>query len=224
MRRIAPLAAGLALGIAGAWAVFTLALAFDIDKLRHAYFQALAGAPQERFTSWAELLAKGRTLPAADKLARVNDFFNRRLRFVDDAELWGQSDYWATPMQTLARGAGDCEDFAIAKYFTLLSLGIPVEKLRLTYVRARLGGVSGAVLQAHMVLAYYPEPESDPLVLDNLERSILPASRRPDLLPVFNFNSERIYQTGAGPRASGHLGQLSRWQDALERSRNEGFN
>ena len=213
--RTVRLAAGFVLGVACVWA----ASAFDIDKLRHAYHQVVADAPQDRFASWAELLAKARTLPAGDKLARVNDFFNQRLRFVDDAELWGHSDYWATPMQTLARGAGDCEDFAIAKYFTLLSLGIPVERLRLTYVRARLGGA----LQAHMVLAYYPEPEADPLVLDNLVRAILPASRRPDLLPVFNFNSERVYQTGAGPKASGHVGQLSRWQDALARSRNEGF-
>lgn len=219
MRRIATLAARFALGIVGAGMVFALAFGFDIDKLRHAYFQTLANAPQERFASWSELLVNVRALPVSDKLVRVNDFFNRRLRFVDDAELWGQSDYWATPMQTLARGAGDCEDFAIAKYFTLLSLGIPVEKLRLTYVRARLDGG----LQAHMVLAYYADPESDPLVLDNLERSIRPASRRPDLLPVFNFNSERIYQTGAGSRASGHVGQLSRWQDALSRSRHEGF-
>lgn len=219
MGRIARLVAGLALGIAGSWA----ASAFDIDKLRHAYFQVLANAPQDRLASWTELLEKSRTLPAADKLARVNDFFNRHLRFVDDAELWGQSDYWATPMQTLARGAGDCEDFAMAKYFTLLSLGIPVDRLRLTYVRARLGGPSGPVLQAHMVLAYYPNPDADPLVLDNLARNIVPASQRPDLLPVFTFNSERIYQAGGAGKASGHIAQLSRWQDALARARNEGF-
>jgi predicted transglutaminase-like cysteine proteinase len=219
MALIARLLAGLALGIAASWTIFAL----DIDKLRLAYFRVLAGAPQERFTSWTSLLSTSRTLPVADKLARVNDFFNRRVQFVDDLELWGQSDYWATPMQTLARGAGDCEDFAIAKYFTLLSLGVPVEKLRLTYVRARVSTPNGPLQQAHMVLAYYPDPDADPQVLDNLDRTIVPASRRPDLLPVFTFNSEHVYQPGAAGKAAGQVSQLSRWQDALTRARNDGF-
>lgn len=218
MGPFARLLAGLALGIAASWTIFAL----DLDKLRLAYFKVLATAPHERFTAWAALLSTARALPVSDKLARVNDFFNRRLQFTDDLELWGQSDYWATPMQTLARGAGDCEDFAIAKYFTLLGMGVPVEKLRLTYVRARIVSPSGPVLQAHMVLAYYPDPEADPQVLDNLVSAILPASRRPDLLPVFTFNSEHLFPPGAG-KATGQVSQLSRWQDALNRARNDGF-
>lgn len=217
MGPIARLLAGLALGIAASWTI----LALDVDKLRLAYFKVLATAPQERFTAWVALLSTARSLPVSDKLARVNDFFNRRVLFVDDLEFWGQTDYWATPMQTLARGAGDCEDFAIAKYFTLLSMGVPVEKMRLTYVRARIGSPSEPVLQAHMVLAYYPDPEADPQVLDNLVGTIMPASRRPDLLPVFTFNSEHIFQPGG--KGTGQVSQLSRWQDALNRARSDGF-
>jgi len=220
MRRTARrIVVGLALGMAGAWCAWAL----DLGKLRQAYLRASGGGAVERFASWNELLSSGRRLPATEQLDRVNDFFNRQLRFVEDIDLWGQSDYWATPMETLARGAGDCEDFAIAKYFTLVSLGVPVDRLRLTYVRARQSGPGGPSFLAHMVLAYYPEPDADPLVLDNLLGRILPASRRPDLLPVFNFNSQRIFQAGGGERGSGQVGQLSRWQDALRRTRNEGF-
>ena len=207
---------GLTVGAGVALAVAAL----DIDRLRAAYRRAVAAAPEERFGSWVELLATGRRRPVSEQLAQVNDYFNRRVRFVDDVDLWGQSDYWATPMETLAHAAGDCEDFAIAKYFTLLALGVPVEKLRLTYVRAR---VAGGGFQAHMVLAYYPTPDAEPMVLDNLVPSIQPASRRTDLLPVFNFNSERIYQAGPGKTASTGVSQLSRWADALRRARLDGF-
>jgi len=198
------------------------AFAFDAQKLRAAYLGWVAGAPESRFAAWTDLIGAAKPRPVAERLARVNDFFNQRVRFVDDIDLYGQGDYWATPMETLARAAGDCEDFAIAKYYTLLQLGIPVDRLRLTYVRARLSSPGGPLSQAHMVLAYYASPDAEPLVLDNLVTQILPASRRPDLTPVFNFNSERIYQ--AGPRgASTGVNQLSRWDDLLRRARDEGF-
>jgi predicted transglutaminase-like cysteine proteinase len=162
---------------------------------------------------------------AEAKLRRVNEFFNRRIGFADDREVWGQSDYWATPMETLAKGRGDCEDFTIAKYFTLLEAGIPGDKLRLVYVKARIGGPSSSIVQAHMVLAYYATPDAEPLVLDNLITDIRPASRRPDLTPVFSFNSQGIWQGASGGSApsAGGLGRLSRWQDLLQRARHEGF-
>jgi predicted transglutaminase-like cysteine proteinase len=200
-----------------------VALPIDMPKLRAAYQRAQASAPQERFADWQSMLGSARGRGASELLSRVNSFFNRQIRFVDDIDLWGQSDYWATPMETLARGAGDCEDFAIAKYYTLIAMGIPVEQLRLTYVRARLSAPGGPAFQAHMVLAYYPSPSAEPLVLDNLVDAIAPASKRPDLLPVFNFNGQGIYQAGATGAATSAVGNLSRWADAMQRIRAEGF-
>lgn len=162
---------------------------------------------------------------AEDRLRRVNEFYNRRIVFSDDQEVWGQSDYWATPMELIAKGKGDCEDFTIAKYFTLINAGIPNDQLRLVYVKARIGGPNSSLLQAHMVLAYYPAPDAEPLVLDNLITEIRPASRRPDLTPVFSFNSQGIWQGAAGtdPQGAGGIGRLSRWQDLLRRAHQEGF-
>lgn len=167
------------------------------------------------------------SLATNEKLKRVNEFFNRRIQFDSDQAIWGQSEYWATPMETLAKGKGDCEDFTIVKYFTLLHLGIPNEQLRLIYVKARIGGPSSSIEQAHMVLAYYSTPDAEPLVLDNLITDIRTASRRPDLLPVFSFNSAGVY-AGAGTSTqsaagSGDVSQLSRWSDLLQRARGEGF-
>jgi len=156
------------------------------------------------------------------KLQALNQFFNRRVQSREDIDIWGQVDYWASPLEMLEKGAADCEDFAIAKYFSLVALGVPVPKLRLVYVRAQLGGPGGAV-QAHMVLAYYATPGAEPLILDNLISELRPAGRRPDLSPVFSFNSEGLWQ-GVGSQTVGDpTARLSRWREILAKARAEGF-
>ena len=115
---------------------------------------------------------------------------------------------------------GDCEDYAIAKYFSLLAVGVPAARLRLVYVRARM---DDGPLQPHMVLAYFPVPGADPLVLDNLQDEIVPASRRDDLRPVFSFNSEGLWQ-GVGAVSAGDPAlRLTRWREVMAKARAEGF-
>lgn len=152
------------------------------------------GQAQARILDWEALIKSSAALPEPDKLNEVNRFFNRKVRFVDDIQLWRENDYWATPVEMLVKGAGDCEDYSIAKYFTLRRLGIPSEKLRITYVKALNYN------QAHMVLTYYASPSAEPLVLDNLINDIRPASQRKDLLPVYAFNAEGLYLPGSNIR------------------------
>ena len=171
------------------------------------------------------MMSAANALDSDGKLKRVNEFFNRRIGWGDDLTLWGMSDYWATPMDTLGKGAGDCEDFAIAKYFTLINLGLPVESLRLVYVKIKSTVLDNEdVGKAHMVLAYYKTPDSDPLILDNQITDIKPASRRKDLTPIFSFNSEGNFLSINGSNESVNRASLSRWQDLLKRSMQEGFN
>lgn len=168
------------------------------------------------------LLAGAATMDEAQKLTAVNEFFNRRIVFTPDLEVWGQHDYWASPLEMLGKGRGDCEDYVIAKYFSLTAAGVPMAKLRLVYVRAIVGGPGGAV-QAHMVLAYYAQPGAEPLILDNLVGEIRTASRRPDLEPVFSFNGEGLWQ-GVGAQSAGDpVARLSRWREVLAKARAEGF-
>ena len=183
------------------------------------------GGASSVFQDWRRLIDEGRSLRAQDKLGRINQFFNRKIQFTDDLQAWGQTDYWATPIETLAKAKGDCEDFTIAKYFTLLEAGLPNEQLRLIYVKARIGGPASNVTQAHMVLAYYPAPDEEPLILDNLITEIRPASRRPDLLPVFSFNSQGIWASSnaSGMPSDSGVGRLTRWQELLKRVRAEGM-
>lgn len=148
----------------------------------------------------------------AEKLEKVNQFFNK-YTFIDDIEHWGKKDYWATPIEFLATQGGDCEDFSLAKYFTLKALGIPESKLYLTYVKAI------KLNQAHMVLTYYATPAAEPLVLDNLQGNIQLASKRTDLVPVYTFNGEGLWlskQRGKG-KFVGDSDRLKRWNDLKSR-------
>lgn len=166
----------------------------------------------ERVRAWQELLSNNLDIPVDEKLYRVNNFFNE-LEFVDDIKHWGKDDYWATPVEFLASDGGDCEDFVIAKYFSLKELGVPAEKLRLMYVTAT------RLRQAHMVLAYYEQSNSVPLVLDNINRRILPASRRRDLLPVYSFNGDGLWlakEQGRGQKVQ-QGGNNNLWNDLNQR-------
>lgn len=153
------------------------------------------------------------------RLKEINDFFNRRLAFRDDIVTWGVPDYWATPLESLEKRAGDCEDYAIAKYFSLAAAGVPTARLRMVYVRARLQGQS----LAHMVLAYYAQPGAEPLILDNLRPDVLPASQRTDLTPVFSFNTEGLWQGSGQVTAGDPMARLSLWRELVAKVRAEGF-
>ena len=176
------------------------------------------GEGQARIDAWQRLLATQQQTAELEQLKVVNLFFNKQVRYVEDIDLWGEVDYWETPVQALWKGAGDCEDYAIAKYFSLRRLGVSSDKLRITYVKALRQN------RAHMVLTYYATPEAMPLVLDSLMDEIKPASQRPDLLPVYSFNAEGLYLPGAkGTKKVGDTKRLSRWQDVLKKMRAEGF-
>ncbi len=169
-----------------------------------------------RIDHWQYIINSGKRLSEREKLATVNAFINE-LKFANDIDHWGVEDYWATPLETLASNAGDCEDFSIAKYFTLLQMGIPAERMRLTYVKAV------ELNQAHMVLTYYETPGSEPLILDNLKEEIEPASKRGDLLPVYSFNVDGLWLAKAKGLQQ-HVGsptQLSKWNSVMARISDE---
>lgn len=136
---------------------------------------------KNRFIALNTMLEKSKNSDLRTKLEKINDFFND-IKYASDQAVYGTSDYWANPYEFLAKDKGDCEDYAIAKYLALEYLGVPTSKMFLSYVRVKSSN------EAHMVLTYFETPSSEPLVLDNLRKTIQPASKRDDLIPVFNFN------------------------------------
>lgn len=175
---------------------------------------------------WREILHSDKSLNDTKKLETVNRFFNS-VPYVSDLEHWGKADYWATPLELLASNGGDCEDFAIAKYFTLRELGVPNERLRIAYVTALLMNQGQMKFQGHMVLTYFSTPDAEPLILDNLQEKILPASQRKDLAPVYSFNGENLWlakeMSGRSQPAAG-ADRINRWQDMQGRMRKEAEN
>ncbi len=174
---------------------------------------------RHRFVAWQNLMESGKNVPEPDKLQRVNDFFNQNTRFVSDLVLWLKEDYWATPAEFLAKGAGDCEDYSIAKYFTLVEMGVDENKLRITYVKAL------ELNQAHMVLTYFESPHSVPLVLDNLKPTIILATERRDLQPVYSFNGSGLWlakEKGSGQQV-GDAERLNPWADLKRRMLEQAF-
>lgn len=196
-------------------------LAARTDRLAAFLKQKYGERGSQVFTDWKRMADAALPLATAERQARVNDFFNRRIQAGQDTQIWGREDHWATPGELLGIGRGDGEDFAIAKYFTLVALNLPPERMRLVYVKPR--GESKAGSEVHMVLAWYETPGSDPLILDNREPAILSATRRADLRPVFSFNSLGVWEETANAAASGETSRLAVWEDALRRARAEGF-
>ncbi|MCF7517033.1 transglutaminase-like cysteine peptidase [Pseudoalteromonas sp. L21] len=169
---------------------------------------------------WQGMLQQASNLPEQQQVLVVNEFFARSLRYQTDIQLWKQEDYWATPLETLGKGLGDCEDYAIAKYISLRALGVSDDKLRLIYVKAQLAGTRKT--QAHMVLGYFTHPNAQPLILDSLIVKVLPAAKRTDLSPVFSFNSKGLWANNSTKSVADPTARLSRWRYILEQSRKEG--
>jgi len=183
----------------------------DSDKVVSVLLQNYGERASKRGKAWIKLL-NGNYSTDQSKLQSTNRFFNQ-LRFTTDQKLWGESNYWATPVEFIGANAGDCEDFAVAKYFSLLSLGITDEKLRIIMVKAV------TLNQYHMVVAYYKKPTSEPLILDNIDGRIKLASQRKDLIPVYSFNGKQLWLNNEKRQGvvAGKPSRLKRWNDLNHR-------
>lgn len=190
------------------------------DTLLSAMAQRFSPDAPKRLLIWqkmmndmrgAEAIGARAQEPRAESLTlrKTNEFFNQ-IPYFNDIVHWRREDYWATPVESLSSFGADCEDYSIAKYLSLKDLGIPIERLRITYVRAKDLG------ESHMVLAYYPTPDADPLILDNLTRELKPASQRPDLEPVYSFNDDDLWLPSGATRKGG-ASQVRLWKDLVER-------
>lgn len=208
----------LALAVMVAFASVTIGANFEVvlTERQLASAENKYGLPaRKRLSAWLDLMANNKQKSEDEKLELVNNFFNQIL-FVSDLDHYQVIDYWATPLEMLGSGGGDCEDYSISKYFTLLALGVPIDKLKITYVKATGYGLQNA---AHMVLTYYSTPSAMPLVLDNLNPEIKPADKRPDLTPVYSFNGDGLWlakERGTGKSVAGG-NKISLWRDMMAR-------
>jgi len=166
-----------------------------------------------RFKQYKKMRKKASNLSTPKKLAHVNSFFNKILP-VDDETKYNSDDYWATRKEFIIEGRGDCEDYVIAKYFTLLELGVNKKNLYFAVVKVK-GKTS-----YHMNLMYLETPKSVPLVLDNLSFKVVPFPLRKKLEPKFVFNeydAHLLTKKGLGKKVKIDWGEVDKWKVLLDR-------
>lgn len=138
-----------------------------------------AQAASPRMQSWKAGIKRLQGLSDAEKVAGVNDYINA-VRYVEDSQNYGKSDYWATPVEFFARG-GDCEDYAIAKYASLRALGFRADQMRIAIVQDKIKNIP------HALLVVYTDEGS--FVLDNQDKRTRLTSDVNRYRPIFSINS-----------------------------------
>ena len=147
-------------------------------------------------------------IPRADvpfPVSEVNDIINDIPSGSDD-EIWNKKDYWATPKEFYKKGAGDCEDYAIAKYFALRKAGIPASKMFLT-----AGIINNDITEGHMILLV--TNNNIQYILDNMVDGITKLSERPDFKILYSFN-ENVFLTG---NIQIDAKDFSKWRSVINR-------
>ncbi len=127
-------------------------------------------------------------LSGAALLDRVNRTVNAAMIYKSDRAIWGVDDYWATPVEMAQQGAGDCEDFAIAKYWALRSLGLLDEQMQLVVLQDTRRQLFHAVLVVHTASGAY--------VLDNVSNRLLADTAYPQYQPIMSFAGSKNYIHG----------------------------
>ncbi|MEJ2519658.1 MAG: transglutaminase-like cysteine peptidase [Desulfuromonadales bacterium] len=128
--------------------------------------------------SWQKIMRQSQSLVGLDQLRSVNSYFNRwpyRL----DIDVYGVSDYWATPGEFL-KLSGDCEDYSITKYYALRQLGYPADDLRIVLLRDTIRNIAHAILAVKLNQETY--------VLDNMSDLILPHQKYEHYVPQYSVN------------------------------------
>lgn len=143
---------------------------------------------EKRMRFLHNMIIENQDLGVDEKLKLVNTTMNK-LPWIADARLWKQSDYWASPLETITTFGGDCEDIAIVKWVVLNHMGISAKHLRLAVVKIKRSS------ERHMVLLYLPDPDlslekQTPLVLDNYVKEIKPGNERRDLLSIYLMDAQ----------------------------------
>jgi len=181
---------------------------YDLQQVEAKYGESA----KKRVGTLKKLIIEKRDLSEGERLVCVNNFFNQ-VPYQNDKVCWGSSDYWATPAEMLGVGKADCEDYAIAKFFTLIEMGIPKEKLFLTCA------LTDNAKKRHMVLAYYPDEFSEPLILDNQALDIAPEKVNKDYIPLYRFNLERLvtFDHGFEHKAPLDMKKIEQWSSLTKR-------
>jgi len=189
----------------------------DITNKELAKIKSKYGVKAFKRTSLLKkVIDKSKKAKALHKLKYINSFFNK-IPYKTDIKHWKVNDYWAIPFELIGTAAGDCEDYAIAKYFSLIKAGISSEKLRIAYVKLKRKRTKYD--EAHMVLLYFHKPNSVPIVLDNVNKRLTLASKRKDLKLIYSFNAAGLWKAKNKGTSQIRVGnnKLVKWKNLINK-------
>jgi predicted transglutaminase-like cysteine proteinase len=130
--------------------------------------------------AWAKLVEQLKSEDLRTKLKTVNTVMNRH-PYILDIVNWGVADYWETPFEFLRKN-GDCEDYAIAKFYALRDAGVSTDNMRIVVLNDLNLGLGHAILVVYV--------DGTPLVLDNQIRQVVPAASIRHYKPVYSVNDK----------------------------------
>ena len=135
---------------------------------------------------WGELKRYLASKKGPELLYLVNSLWNQ-FRFAEDAQTWGEDEYWAEPAEFARRRQGDCDDSVMAKYLTLRDLGFPVDRMR--FVVGKLTRKKTDPKEFHVVLRC--QTEKGPFILENNRKVLLDdRTSLQRFKPVYSFNEK----------------------------------
>jgi predicted transglutaminase-like cysteine proteinase len=169
-----------------------LARKLDDDRVQ----LALCDGDRERCVSPAALhmlaiVDQARPRVGRARLGEINRAINLAIRPASDLAQYGELDVWSSPLNTFGRGAGDCEDYAIAKYAALLQAGIEARDLRIVIFRDTFRGEDHAVAAARL--------DGHWLTLDNQRMAMVEDADISNVRPLFVINATGIARYADGP-------------------------
>lgn len=132
------------------------------------------------------LRALKQTKSKRETLDAVNQYVNGKIRYKADKSVWGKSDYWASPLESFRRGKGDCDDYAIAKYFLLRELGFSDRDMRIVVLRDNSKNEIHAVLSVKTGGKFY--------ILDNQFDSVMTDYEITSYEPIYSINQSNWWR------------------------------
>lgn len=146
--------------------------------------QGIASKNKDVVARWNKLREKLKDAPLMEQAKGVNKFFNQ-WPYKTDREVWGVEDYWAVPREFLLN-SGDCEDYAISKYYALRDLGVPKEKLRVVALKDTIRNIGHAVTVVYI--------DGDAYILDNLSNLVLSHKKLTLYAPQYSVNEDYLWR------------------------------
>lgn len=146
----------------------------DISIMEKKYGEVAA----QRLKNWNSVMKNALHQDELIKVRNINAYFNQ-FRYRKDKYNWKEVEYWASFFEFVGKGRGDCDDYALAKYYSLRKLGVPAHRLRL---------ITGKFYKyGHLTLGYYKNPK-DPYLLDNNKRYLGKLNKTYQFKPETYFN------------------------------------